>query len=112
MDFYAARNHRHSDESEQLMESYFRCLYDFIASSMYKLDMTFPLLHDYYPHKQPTQTNFYSVVRLPRHPRRSSSSGYGSEYRHTSIDSLQDHEGHINSSVLELEEQEVNYHFT
>jgi hypothetical protein len=73
IDFFANQNHR-MDGSEFLIESYFRCFYDFILNALYELEHLFPGIKNYHTHRQ--------SARFRRNrchlPSVSNSSGYNS----------------------------------
>lgn len=74
MEFYAIQNHR-MDGSELLMDTYFRCFYDFITSAIRQLESVFPTLHKHHLRRQ---TNRFRTTRHYRNSGSSSSSGYNS----------------------------------
>lgn len=114
---FRASQHRRLEGYEPLMDTYFRCFYDFVTASMNQLENAFPGLHAYRSNRQSINKRhrFHSVC-LPRQTRfsESISSGYTSC---SSSSTIQGHPPYIPrqiqhfGAIPEWEEQEYRIDF-
>jgi hypothetical protein len=116
IDFCANQNRR-LEGFESLMDTYFRCFYDFVTACMSQLETAFPGLHAYHSNRQSIkQGRAFYTPQLPRQSRfsTSSSSGYTS-LSGSSSSTVQRRSIYASTRqfapISEWEEQECRYNF-